>query len=483
MGRLFWKFFLFFFFAQLATALGVGAFVQFNANSEFERGYIDQSPLARSLLEAAESALKLGGTSALKDLLQAWEAESLKHRVYALNENDQDILNRQVKQAWLQEVNKPASNWLVKSATKTVRGPDGNAYTMFTIFTHHKPPRRHIGELRGSLKSGHTLGLDGPPPEFGPPPKLHRNQKIFMRTIKAFPLKALLIAAFASAIFAALLAWYFSKPINALRSAFSQAAKGDLDVRVADKMGKGKDELSDLGQHFDFMASRLSALLLGQKRLLHHVSHELRSPLARMHMALGLAKQDKTKTVSSLDRIELEATRMDKLIGELLELSRFESGMVALEKEPFSIKAMLNSIIDDANFEAMSKGVEIQQNMTTDIQLTAQPELIHRVIENVVRNAVKYSPESAIVSVKTELVKGQSCVITVSDQGDGVLETELEDIFKPFVRGHSGSQVKGHGMGLAIAKQIVEAHQGMIVAENLSPTGFRITISLPIKVS
>ncbi|OIQ85210.1 sensor protein CpxA [mine drainage metagenome] len=295
-----------------------------------------------------------------------------------------------------------------------------------------------------------------------------------------FPLIPILGGSLVSFIFAALLAWYFSKPINSLRAAFDQASKGKLDVRVAHKMGGRRDELSDLGHDFDAMAARLGSLLQGQTKLLHHVSHELRSPLARIQMALGLVRQNPIKIEVFLERIELEANRMDKLVGELLELSRLESGVVKIKKENLELNQLLTNIVEDAQFEAMAKQITLHLTLDENYTLKGQPDLLYRAIENVVRNAIKYGPnDSEITIVCNHQADNKYLHIRVTDQGTGVSEDELEDIFKPFVRGISGSQTTGHGVGLAITKQVVDVHGGWVFAKNLSPSGFCVEMVLP----
>jgi len=245
-------------------------------------------------------------------------------------------------------------------------------------------------------------------------------------------------------------------------------------------MGGRRDELTDLGHDFDAMASRLGSLLQGQTKLLHHVSHELRSPLTRIQMALGLVRQNPVKIDTFLDRIELEANRMDRLVGELLELSRLESGVVQIKKETLDLSQLLNSIVEDAQFEATAKQIKLHLTLDENCTLQGQPDLLYRAIENVVRNAIKYGPDDGEVSIScTHQTHDPYLHIRVTDQGAGVSASELEDIFKPFVRGISGSQTSGHGVGLAITKQVVEAHGGSVSAQNLSPYGFYVEMTLP----
>jgi signal transduction histidine kinase len=305
-----------------------------------------------------------------------------------------------------------------------------------------------------------------------PPPDLHRSKHFF-------PLIPILIGALASFIFAAMLAWYFSKPIKQLQQAFASAANGNLDVRVGASMGSRRDELVDLGNAFDVMAVRLGALLQSQTRLLHQVSHELRSPLARLQIAVGLARQQPEKLESSLARIERESERMDDLVGELLALSRLESGVIKLEKELVNLNELLTTVLEDARFEGDAKQIFIDYvpQAVACVNLLGQQDLLHRAIDNVVRNAIKYSVSQSHISINTS-VENDIISIVVNDQGAGVAEDELDLIFQAFFRGSNTNQADGHGVGLAIAKQIIEAHGGSISASNLAEGGLSVKITL-----
>lgn len=359
----------------------------------------------------------------------------------------------------------------------------GVSFAFWTI--HHQENMQQEVMQQGMRRP--PLFEDMPPPpmrEDMPPPMREgmrpHIQQAQHRPPSRFPWIPLAGGFVVSFIFAAMLARYFSKPINNLKHAFEQAASGKLDIRVGEAMDGRRDELADLGRDFDAMATRLGSLLQGQTRLLHHVSHELRSPLARMQMSLGLARQNPEKINSTLDRIELEATRMDKMVGELLELSRLESGVVQLSKESLLLNHLLASIVSDAQFEADAKEIKLNLHMPKEYSIDAQADLLYRAIENVVRNAIKYAPEGSEVTIEcSEQTPQKTLKINVRDQGIGVAETELEDIFKPFVRGSSGSQTTGHGVGLAITKQVIEAHGGHVTAKNLKPIGFNVEIQLP----
>ncbi|WP_041359362.1 sensor histidine kinase [Methylotenera versatilis] len=458
MGRLFWKFFIFFFLAQLTTVIGLSfAIWLHNRHEVLQDNGVEMSPPARSLLAAASSTLQFGGVEGLKHLLQDWQRQPMP-KVLAVRENGQELMLRPYTKASLDMANKLAQDAKFQAFAKNIKLSNGQSYL---LFVQDNGRRDEFGHHHGQLPE-HMLknGISSP----RPPPR--------------FPLMPLFGGSLVSLIFAAILAAYFSKPISSLRAAFKQASNGKLDVRVAHAMGKRRDELSDLGHDFDAMASRLESLLQAQTRLLHHVSHEMRSPLARMQMALGLMKQDPTSDF--LDRIELEANRIDGLVGELLELSKLESGVIQIKKEQLELSPLLNSIIVDAQFEAKSKRINLHLMVDQDYVLEGQPDLLYRAIENVVRNAIKYGPESSEISIATtHSALEKNLCITVTDQGIGVKETELEDIFKPFIRGISGSQTIGNGLGLAITKQVIEAHGGSVAAKNLKPTGFSIQIMLP----
>ena len=299
----------------------------------------------------------------------------------------------------------------------------------------------------------------------------------------------LIVGALVSLLFAAMLAWYFSKPIKQLRFAFESAANGNLDARVGTVMQGRRDELADLGSAFDVMVSRVGQLIQSQTHLMHQVSHELRSPLARLQIAIGLIKQQSAqsklevneKISTSLNRIETESVRMDHLVGELLTLSRLESGVTALEKERVDLNELLQELVEDANFEGIANHVKVEYATTTDIFILAQSDLLQRAIDNIIRNAVKYTLPNTTVMLTTTIdsVK-KNVILTVEDAGAGVTENELETIFKPFYRANTSEAAHGYGLGLAIAKQIIESHAGTVTAANIANAGLQVTIVLPL---
>jgi two-component system, OmpR family, sensor kinase len=280
---------------------------------------------------------------------------------------------------------------------------------------------------------------------------------------------------------AALLAWLLSKPIRSLHSAITDAANGNLNVRIADRMGPGNDELKDLGVEFDRMMLRLRTLIVVQRQLLKDVSHELRSPMARIQAAIGLAHQQPDQAQALMERIERESVRIDKLIGELLALSRLQAGVDEQLNEEIELRELLSDIVDDARFEANANGRFLQVESEIDGVVRGNVELLRRAVENVVRNAIKYSHGGGTVEVGTALGSaGRVAVISVRDSGTGVPESDIANIFDPFFRSSTHARKEGSGLGLAIAKRVVESHGGSIVASNVPGGGLRVNIELPL---
>jgi len=280
---------------------------------------------------------------------------------------------------------------------------------------------------------------------------------------------------------ATLLAWLFSKPIRSLHSALTDAADGNLNVRIADRMGPGNDELKDLGVEFDRMISRLRTLIVAQRQLLKDVSHEMRSPIARVQAAIGLAIQQPDQAPALMERIQRESVRMDKLIGELLALSRLQANVDNELHEEIDLRELLSDIVDDARLEASANGRIIRVVSEIDGVVRGNVALLRRAVENVVRNAIKYSDSGGTVDVGTALgADGRVAVISVRDSGTGVPESDIDQIFDPFFRSSTHMRKEGTGLGLAIAKRVIESHGGTISASNVQGGGLRVNIELPL---
>lgn len=290
-------------------------------------------------------------------------------------------------------------------------------------------------------------------------------------------------ALLASLLFAALMAWYMSKPIRKLSEAFQALTGGKLHTRIGDSMGKRQDELTELGRDFDRMAEQLTGSLQNQRRLLHDVSHELRSPLARLQAAIGLARQQPDKAEEYMVRMDREAVRMDKLVGEILTLSRLEAGAHA-GQDLIHMDELFAELSDNAHFEARNAGKTFHTEFSIDdISKTCvlgRYELLHRALENVLRNAIRHTRPDTAVTLQAAVSQGQ-LHISVLDEGTGVPEAELQSIFQPFYRSvlaEHGSE--GYGLGLAITQRVIQAHGGNIVASNRQPAGLCMEMTLPI---
>lgn len=302
-----------------------------------------------------------------------------------------------------------------------------------------------------------------PPGAGGPPPPL-------------LPIMAALLGSLAAS---ALLAWYFSKPVRNLRWALGAIAEGKLDTRVQPLMGGRRDEIADLGRDFDQMAQKLHQLIASQRRLLHDVSHELRSPLARLQAAVGLARQDPAKAAATFDRIEREIARLDKLVGEVLTLSRLEGGTGEESKTRVDVIELVAGIADDAQFEARANGRDLNFAGNGEFVIDGRAELLHRAFENVLRNAVKFTRPGTSVEVTAEQSVAGQLRLGICDQGPGVPTNELDAIFEPFHRCAGSVSADGFGLGLAIARRAIETHGGTIRAANRAEGGLCLEIVLP----
>lgn len=300
-------------------------------------------------------------------------------------------------------------------------------------------------------------------------------------------LPLLLLALGVSAAFSGLLARSITRPVRDLERATESLAAGRLDTRVAPATRGRSDELGRLAAAFDTMAARLGRLVEGRERLLRDVSHELRSPLARMRLAAGLARQPQADVAQQLQRIELEIARLDGLVGAVLDVSRLDAGAAALAFAPVDVAALIDGVVEDARFEADATGRHIDwPGVDAPVELRGDPRWLAAAIENVVRNALRYTPEGARVRLALE-AGPRAVVLRIADDGPGLPEEELERIFEPFhrVAPDRNRSTGGAGLGLAIAARVVEAHGGHITARNLTgPAGLRmgleVSLSLPV---
>ncbi len=357
-------------------------------------------------------------------------------------------------------------------------------------------PERMVRRVRDLEKSGALGGVDGKPvqdithrvPQFVGP-----EGKVFtlMLTFAGYPPFAVLrtpdvnLALLAVAfLFSGLVCWwlarYLSKPVTRLQDVARSVAAGNLDARVSDQFANRHDELGVLARDFDRMAEYLRSLIASKETLLSDMSHELRSPLARLRVALGLARREGADLPKQLGRIELETERLDSLIGQILHLSTLTSGEPKLHRERVDLTGLLNEVVEDARLEAGAVGKRVEWSPATPTNLEADPQLLRSAIENVLRNAVRFTDIDTAVEV-TQAREDGVLLITITDQGPGVPEQDLARIFEPFYRVADARDRDsgGTGLGLAITARVITLHRGSVTARNGSPKGLVIEIRLP----
>ena len=304
----------------------------------------------------------------------------------------------------------------------------------------------------------------------------------------ASALAARVIAALLTAgVLCYMLARYIVSPVVKLRAVTRQLTEGDLSARVGPLMGNRHDELADMGRDFDAMAARIEALLGAQARLLRDISHELRSPLARLGVALDLLrKRTGPEAATHLARIEREAARLNELIGQLLSLSRWETGADGARARHVDLVALVREVSEDADFEARSQNRSVEVSECEACETSGTHTLLRSAFENVVRNAVRHTPEGTTVKVSLKCSKGETngeeAVLRVRDEGPGVPVEALKEIFRPFYRVDDSRtrETGGVGLGLAITERAVRLHGGSVNASNVHGGGFVVEIRLPL---
>jgi two-component system sensor histidine kinase CpxA len=280
------------------------------------------------------------------------------------------------------------------------------------------------------------------------------------------------------------LARYLVAPVERLRRAMRRMAAGDLDVRVSQSMRGRQDDLGLLAADLDIMAERVRNLLETKQQLLRDVSHELRSPLARLQLALSLARREDNPAERHLARIACEADRLEQLIARTLKLARLERP-TSIERAGVNIGELLKNIAEDVAIEADAQGCTVSLQSEGLLDVSGDLELLRSSFENVIRNAVRYSPPGAQVAItarRTQNPAHTECVeVTVRDHGPGVPDKDLKLIFEPFYRVDAARDRAGggEGLGLAIAARAVDLHHGTIQARNSSAGGLVVSVTLP----
>lgn len=450
MKSLFLKIFLSFWVAQaLFIVLAILVTLAFRPRSA------TWEALRATALNDAVSAFEEGGDRQLRQYFENLEAT--QHvRAYLFNEQGEEMSHR------------GAPDWALRVAGGGTRAPrDGVVFPA--------PPIQRDSRSSSDGKHRYTLVMGLPP---GP--------RVFFGP-RGMPVPGLIIAVLSSGLVCYFLAWYMTKPVARLRAATQLLSAGDLTARAGDPGSKRHDEIAGLVRDFDSMAERLETLVKAQSRLLNDISHELRSPLARLNVALGLARQRSgPESATMLERIELEAGRLNELIGRLLTLARMEDGEQRVPSTPVPLDEVVLGVAEDAEFEAQARHCHVRSEIPAgNWEVRGEASLLHSAIENVVRNAIRYTRESSTVEIlmeKSAGANGAEAIVRVTDCGDGVPFDALEKLFQPFYRldDARGRQTGGVGLGLAITERAVRFHGGRVAAMNRAEGGLMVEIHLPL---
>ncbi len=414
--------------------------------------------LRATALNDAVAAYEHGGDAELRRYIE--DLERSQHvRVYLFNEEGTELSHR------------TPPDWAIRMAEGGPRTPrDG--------FMIPAPPVQRDSRSSSDGLHRYTLVMGLPP---GP--------RVFVGP-RGMPWRWRVIAVICTGLVCYFLSWYLTKPIVKLRAATRQLAAGDLTARSGAPVSRRRDEMTSLMRDFDAMAERLEILVKAQSRLLNDISHELRSPLARLNVALGLARQRSSSESSEmLDRIELEASRLNEMIARLLTLARLEDGEQRVPQTPVPLDEIVMSVAEDAEFEAQARHCHVHATIAEgEWQVRGNASLLHSAVENVVRNAIRYTQEGTAVEVSLTAGDGEAgreAVVSVGDNGPGVPPDSLGKLFQPFYRidDSRGRLTGGAGLGLAITERAVRFHGGRVSAANRAEGGLRVEIRLPLITS
>lgn len=472
MRSLFLKVFLWFWLAMVVV-IGVFALTTHLTRTEPSfRPPVFIETVLTSYGRNAAAAYESGGTHALEQYLHRVEHET-GTRMQLFDAGGAELAGRE------------ASPSVQEEATRVARTGEPVFRDMRPGMLEVRPvPARDGG--RYAFVTLMPRGSGPPMPGGRHAPPIHGPFGIFADNTSALLLRVL-AAILAAGALCYLLARYMVTPVVKLREVTRQVTQGDLSARVGPRLGRRRDELASMGHDFDEMASRVETLVGAQARLLRDISHELRSPLARLRVALDLArKRAGAAAAGDLDRIEREAKRLNEMIGQLITLTRWESDGNGARLETFDLAALVREVASDADFEAQGRGCSVVVEECEGCVMKGTQALLRSAVENVVRNAVRYTPEGTAVRISLVCGDGaggrREAVVTVRDSGAGVPEEVLADIFRPFYRIDDSRtrETGGTGLGLAITERAVRLHGGTVTAVNSPGGGLIVELRLPL---
>lgn len=425
-------------------------------NTLAENQFNQRRTIETTLMNSIVSAFKSRGNAGAREILVEWKDSPVSNGVFViLGDNKRDILDRDIDEKMIERARAFSINNPKSDLAHIEYDRFGEEYLFFVRGWDNQQAQR--------LPS--PLFIPGLPL----PPIWHEF------IILSFIILVGLLTAY-------ILAANITKPIRILGKGMNRVANGDLETRISQQVDDRDDELSHLAQQFDKMAEKLQKLVAKERHLLHHVSHEMRSPLARMQAIVGLIQAQPQKQDQYLKRLEGELTRMDTLVGELLTLSRLETSNMPLEKENLKLIPFLTNLVEDSQSVAQqnhqSVTLQIQGKIPETATVSANESYLYRAFDNVIRNAMNYSPEGSDIKVNIGQ-DSKNWIVNITDNGPGVDEMQLPHIFTAFYRADSSASKPGTGLGLALAKHIVEQHNGKIIAENVKPNGLNMRFIFP----
>ncbi len=453
MRRIFWKILLSFWLVILLSGIGTGIILTLYQDAKTLYSVVEIGERPNGITDSVARTLQSGGKKLLSEIIKPQlsnntEAKAPRMPVpFVVDKNGKDLFDRTINdKAWL-EAKRITENTNDTPGVEKVTLEDGEVFWIYLIRRPPPFPYNVIFEL-----------FDAP---------------IFL----------FFMIMLTSLLFSSRLALSISRPIETLRDGLKAVSKGDFDINVSKQIGKRYDEFAELGRDTDSMAEKLKQLIDAQRRLLHDVSHDLRSPLARLQLAIGLMRQKPEVTEQMLQRIEQECHRLDSLVGEVLTLARMESGVPQPKEDYIDLIELLKSLVDDAQFEAKDSGSVIQLQLDNALHegiiIQSRGELLLRAFDNLIRNALQHAGRGCHIDIEVHQELDDMLVIEIADNGPGVADNNLASIFQPFFRSNNNP---GDGLGLAITKRAIEVHGGTISAYNRPTGGLCMHVRLPCTV-
>jgi two-component system, OmpR family, sensor kinase len=489
MHSLFLRIFMLFWVA-MALIVGGSIAITFTITArEYESPELQRRP---SIAIQASEVLARGGIGALKGWLDRNKGSIPDRDVFIIGPDGADILGRRLSEGAARRLEYFNRDEFVNRDAAGGGGPigggqgqNGGPVNGFGQRPFGPPPP---GNFRPSRAAPQIVAADGSVYTVLTVP---RRPSIFgALSLPAISLTIVCIALVVSALTSWWLAQHLSAPIRRIQEGARALASENPDVRVnagfrvsAGLEGR-RDEVAVLARDFDAMADQLRANRSAITQLLRDISHELRSPLARMRVALGLARQPAADLQRQLDRLEREIERLDSLISQVLKLARLHGTDTPFAREAFDLDEVIEEVVRDANFEGAAKNCKINLRGRARMSVNGNRDLVRSAIENVLRNAVRYSPQDAPVEVSVEHDQ-TGLVISIRDRGPGVPQPDLERIFEPFYRVAESRDRDsgGEGIGLAITAQVMKAHGGKATAANGQSGGGGQTRGLIVRLN